>query len=64
MTRSAGLLRDLQPSGDKLKVGNDTLIDIEGHGSLAVIFANKEGGIAVRLEKVAYVPDLAVNLFS
>ena len=28
------------------------------------VFPNKERGIAVRLEKVAYVPDLAFNLFS
>ena len=64
MTRSADLIRDVQPSEHKVKVGNDTLIDVEGYGSLTVIFANKEGGIAVRLEKAAYVLDLAFNLFS
>ena len=40
------------------------LIGLEGYGSLTVVFANKERGITVRLEKVAYVPDLAFNLFS
>ena len=64
MTRSADLLRDVQPSENKVKDGNDTLIDVEGNGSLTVVFANKEGGIAVRLEKMAYVPDLVFRLFS
>ena len=64
MTRSADLIRDVQPSEHKVKVGNDTLIDVECYGTLTIIFANKEGGIAVRLENVAYVPDLAFNLFS
>ena len=41
MTRSAYLLRDVQPSEDKAKVGNDTLIYVEGYGSLTVIFPNK-----------------------
>ena len=30
MTRSADLLRDVQPSEDKVKIGNDTLVDVEG----------------------------------
>ena len=30
MTRSADLFRDVQPSEDKVKVGNDTLIGVEG----------------------------------
>ena len=46
------------------KSGNDTLIGVEGYGSLTVVSANKKGGIALRLEKVAYVPDLAFNMFS
>ena len=29
-----------------------------------MLFPNNEGRLAVRLEKVAYVPDLAFNLFS
>ena len=43
MTRSADLLRDLNPSEDKVKIGNDTLIGVEGYGSLTVVFPNKEG---------------------
>ena len=64
MTRSADLLHDLHPSEDEVKIDNDTLIGVEGYGSLTVVFSNKEGRITVRLEKVAYVPDLAFSLFS
>ena len=64
MTRSADLLRDMQPSEDKVKIGNATLVDVEGYGSLTVVFPNKAEGATVRLDKVAYVPSLAFNLFS
>ena len=64
MPRSADLPRDLHPSEDKVKIGNDTLIGVEGYGLLTVVFPNKAGGITVRVEKVAYVPDLAFTLFS
>ena len=64
MTRSPDSLRALHPPEDKVKIGNDTLIGIEGYGSLTVVFPNKERGITVRLKKVAYVPDLAFTLFS
>ena len=64
MNRSADVLRDLHPSEDNVKIGNYTLIGVEGYGSLTVVCANKEEGIAVRLEKVAYVPDLDFNLYS
>ena len=64
MTRSADLLRDVQPFEDKVRFGNDTLVDVEGYGSLTVVFPNKAEGVAVRLDKVAYVPSLAFNLFS
>ena len=63
-TKSAELLRDLHPTEDKFKIGNDTLIGVEDYGSLTVAFPSKGGGVPVRLEKVAYVPDLAFNLFS
>ena len=63
MTRSADLLRDVQPSEDKVKIGNDTVVDVEGYGSLTVAFPNKAEGVTVRLDKVAYVPSLAFNLF-
>lgn len=61
MIRSAVFPGNLQPSGDNLKFGNDTSTDVEGYGSLADIFPDKAGRISVRLDKVAYVPDLAVN---
>ena len=64
MTRSADLFRDLHPSEDKVKVGNDTLIGVEGYGSLTAAFSNNAGEITARLEKVAYVSDLDFNLFS
>ena len=64
MTKSAELLRDVRPSDDKVKIGDNTLIDVKCYGSLTVVFPNKAGGVTVRLERVAYVPDLAFNLFS
>ena len=64
MTKSDELLRDVQPSDDKVKIGDNTLLDVECCGSLTVVFPNKAGGVTVRLERVAYVPDLAFNLFS
>ena len=64
MTRSADLLRDLHPTEDKIKIGNGTLIGVEGYGSADTAdFPNTEGGVTVRLDEVAYVPDLAFNLF-
>ena len=42
MTRSAELLRDLHPSEDKVKIGNDTLIGIEDYGSLTVVLQTRK----------------------
>ena len=61
--RSDYLLRDVQPSEDKVKIGNVTLVDVEGYGSLTAVFPNKAEGVTVRLDKVAYVPSLVLNLF-
>ena len=48
----------------KVKIGNDTLVDVKGYGSLTVAFPNNATeGVTVRLEKVAYVPGLAFNIF-
>ena len=65
MTRSADLLRDVRPPEDKVRISNDTLVDVEGYGSLTVVFPNKAEGVNVRtrLYKVAYLPSLAFNLF-
>ena len=64
MTRSVDLPRDVQPSEDKVRIGNDTLVNVEGYGSLTVVFPNKAEGVTVRLDKVTDVPSLAFNLFS
>ena len=42
MTRSADLLRDVQPSEDKVKIGNDTLVDVEGYGSLTLVSRTRQ----------------------
>ena len=42
MTRSADLLSDVQPSEDKVKIGNDTLVDVEGYGSLTVVSRTRQ----------------------
>ena len=54
----------MQPSEDKVRIGNDTVVDFEGYRSLTVIFPNNTEGVIVWLDKVAYVPSLAFNLFS
>ncbi|CAM9730633.1 unnamed protein product, partial [Sphacelaria rigidula] len=64
MTKSVEMLRDMQPSEDEVKIGNNTLIGVECYGSLTVVFPNRAGGVTVRLEKVAYLPDLSYDLFS
>ena len=38
ITRPADLLREMQPTEDKVNIGNDTLVDVEGYGSLTVVF--------------------------
>ena len=64
MTRSADLLRDVQPLEDKVRIDNNTLVDVGGYGSLTVVFPNKEEGVTVRLDKVIYVPSLTFDFFS
>ena len=39
------------------------MVDVEGDASLTVVFPNKAEGVTIRLDKVAYVPGLAFNLF-
>ena len=62
ITRSADLLRDLHPSKDKVTIGNHTLTSVKAYGSPSVVFANKEGGVAIRLEMIVGVPYLAFKL--
>ena len=42
---------------DKVRIGDNDLMDVVGYDTLTVVFP------AVKLLDVAYVPDLAVNLF-
>lgn len=57
--------RDVQLSEDKVKVklGNNTSIDVEDYGPLTVVFPNHAGGIMVRLDEVASVSVLAIIHF-
>ncbi|CAM9165641.1 unnamed protein product, partial [Laminaria digitata] len=61
MTRSADLLSDVRLCDNKVRIGDNHLIDVVGYGTLTVVFP---GDLTVKLLDVAYVPDLAFNLFS
>ena len=61
MTHSADLLSDVRLGDYKVRVGDNHLIDVMGYGTLTVVFP---GDLTVKLLDVAYVPDLAFNLFS
>ncbi|CAM9259353.1 unnamed protein product, partial [Laminaria digitata] len=61
MTRSADLLSDVRLCDDKVRIGTNHLIDVVGYGTLTVVCP---GDLTVNLLDVAYVPDLAFNLFS
>ncbi|CAM9400002.1 unnamed protein product [Laminaria digitata] len=61
MTRSADLLSDVRLCDDKGRIGDNHLIDVVGYVMLTVVFP---GDLTVKLLDVAYVPDLAFNLFS
>ena len=64
MIRSADMLRDLHPSEDKVKIGNNTVIGVEGYGSLIIVFSKRDGGITVGPEMVALMPELVFKLFA
>ena len=61
MTHSADLLSDVRLCDDKVRIGDNHLIDVVGYGTLTVVFP---GDLTVKLLDVAYMPDLAFNLFS
>ncbi|CAM9550752.1 unnamed protein product, partial [Laminaria digitata] len=61
MTPSADLLGDVRLCDDKVRIGDNHLIDVVGYGTLTVAFT---GDLTVKLLDVAFVPDLAFNLFS
>ena len=46
---------------DKVRIGDNHMIDVVGYGTLTVVFP---GDLTVKLLDVAYVPELAFNMFS
>ena len=61
MVHSADQLSDPRLCNDKVKIGDNHLINVVGYGTLTVVFT---GDLTVKLLDVGYVPDLAFNLFS
>ena len=61
MTHSADQLSDVRLCNDKVWIGDNHLIDVEGYATLTVVFP---GDLSVKLLDVGYVPDMAFNLFS
>ena len=57
---SAYLLSDVRQC-DKVMIGDNRLIDIVGHGTLIYVFPED---LTVKLLDVAYMPDIAFNVFS
>ena len=64
MTTSDDLLRDVRPSKDKVRISGDSLVDIQSYGSLRIVFPHEAGGVTLKLKQVAYLPELAFNLFA
>ena len=60
MTHSAHLLSDVRLCDDKVTIGDNHLIDVVGYGTLTVVFPRD---LTVNLLNVAYVPEIAFNLF-
>lgn len=48
----------------KVRLGDETTVDIKGEGSVRLIVLDKNGERYVRLENVLYVPELNSNLLS
>ena len=61
MKHSADLLSDVRLGNDKVRGGDGHLIEVVGYGTLTVVFPED---LTVKLLDVAYVPDLAFDLFS
>ena len=61
MTHSADQLSDVRLCDDKVRIGDNHLIDVVGYGTLTVVFP---GDLTFKLLDVGYVPDLAFNFFS
>ena len=61
ITQSADLLSDVRLCDDKVRIGDNHLIDIVGYGTTAVVFP---GYLTVKLSDLAYLPAIAFALFS
>ena len=61
MTHSADFLSDIRLCDDKVRIGDNHLIDFVGYGTLTAVFPED---LTVKLLDVAYVPDIAFSLFS
>ncbi|CAN0405461.1 unnamed protein product [Laminaria digitata] len=61
MTHSADFWSDVRLCDDKVRIGDNHLIDVVGYGTLTAVFP---GDLTVKLLDVAYVPDIAFNLFA
>ncbi|CAM9631660.1 unnamed protein product, partial [Laminaria digitata] len=61
MTHSADFWSDVRLCDDNVRIGDNHLIDVVGYGTLTAVFP---GDLTVKLLDVAYVPDIAFNLFS
>ena len=61
MTHSADLVSDVRLRDDKVRIGDNNLIDVVEYGTLTVVFP---GDLTVKLSDVADVPEIAFKLFS
>ncbi|CAN0479425.1 unnamed protein product, partial [Discosporangium mesarthrocarpum] len=59
----AGLTR-FTPCSTQITLANGSTAEVHGYGSLDLTLLVGNDEILVRLKRVAYVPNLAINLFS
>ena len=64
MSGSKECMSDMRISNDKVRIGDTHLLDVECVGTVTVVFPSETGDVTLRIEDVAYVPDLGFNLFS
>ena len=58
MTHSADLLSDVRLYDDKVRIGDNHLIDVVEYGTLTVFFS---GDLTVKLFDMAYMPEFGVQ---
>ena len=61
ITHSAYLLSDVRLCDDKVRIGDNHLVDVVGYGTLTIVFP---GDLTVKLLDVVCVPEIAFDLFS